>query len=110
MTKVSSNAGKHPYLRPDHGFLFDHLKIDKNGRKFDTNVEVRIKQRISTDYFDSNKVEIFYGDTVTYREVEYLVTYDTREYCWTMENILQPEKRKKLKETAHLTVLGKKRN
>lgn len=110
MTKVSSNAGKHPYLRPDHEFLFDHLKNEKKGIKFDVNNQHKFVNVISTEYFDKNNIELFGGDTVTYKNVDHVITYDSREFCWIIENVNEPQKREILKKTAHLSVLKKKHN
>jgi len=109
MTKVSSNAGKHPYLRPENDHLFDHLRIEKEGISL-SKVKPVFVDSVQTDYSDQKKRKLFYQDVVIFKGEEYRIDYDTREYCWIMEKLDDPKKRLNLKKTASSVVFKRKNN
>jgi hypothetical protein len=88
MTKVSTNAGKHPYLRNDGDFahLFDHIHLKKEGIKFDFKIKPKFNP-VDTDLKDKNGVNLFHMDIVQYKREEYLVGYDTRNFNWKITKI-----------------------
>lgn len=110
MTKVSSNAGKHPYLRSDNVSLFHDIKQQKKGLRFDPDNQPKARSRVSTEYFDQNNLEIFGGDTVIYKNEEYRIDYSSREFSWIMEKVNDPKRYEILRKTAHLTILKQNSN
>jgi hypothetical protein len=110
MTKVSSNAGKHPYLRTDLGDLFKHIRNKDKGIKIDFNVLPVFKNIVDTEYKDKNRKRINYKDVVNYKNEEYLVTYNSKEFYWIIENLHDKEKVVKLSEIAGSVVIKKKYN
>jgi len=110
MTRVSSNAGKHPYLRTDLGDLFEHIRKKEKGIKIDFNIQPLFKNAVDTEYKDKNKKVIGYKDVVSYKNEEYLVTYNSKEFYWIIENLHDQKKVLKLREIADSVVIKKKYN
>lgn len=110
MPKVSSNAGKHPYLRPENASFFVSNNIEKKGLPFKENLIVKFKVNIETDYCDKKKNVLSYLDIVTFKNEDYKITYDSKEYRWIMENLNDSKKVEILQEKAHLAILKKKYN
>jgi hypothetical protein len=108
MSKVSSNAGKHPYLRPENASLFDNLFPEKEGLPFAKGVKFIVN--VQTEYVDKKKNVLSYLDIVTYQKGDYEIGYDCKEFRWIMKNLTSPKRVEILKEKAHLTVLKKKHN
>lgn len=110
MSKVSTNAGKHPYLRPENASLFDNLFPEKEGLPFTKDMKVKFMIQVETEYKDKKKTMLSYRDIVTYQKEDYEIDYDSREYRWIMKNLADPKKVEILREKAHLAVLKKKYN
>jgi hypothetical protein len=109
MSKVSSNAGKHPYLRTDedeYRNLFNDPKFECSGGKRISEIkEPFFKVEIDTEYVDKNKKNIHFNDTVKFQNREYRIDYWNEK--WVMVNMEDHEDIDFLSETAHLTVLSK---
>lgn len=108
MTRVSTNAGKHPYLRSDLGDLFEHIRNYEKGIPIDFTVVPKFNVVAETEYYDKKNIKIFYNDVVTYKMEKYKITYDSREHFWIMENIVDSGKRLKLRDFADSVLLIKK--
>lgn len=111
MTKVSSNAGKHPYLRTDeeeYRNLFSHLKFGHGGVPISEIKNPFFKVKIETEYVDKNNEIIHFKDTVKFQNREYRIDYWNQK--WVMVNTEDIEDIDFLAETAHLTVLSKRYN
>jgi hypothetical protein len=104
MTKVSTNAGKHPYLRTDLGDLFEHMHKNNNTISL-KNINPKFHVEIDTEYSDKNKKQLFYGDIVVLENNRYKVDYDTRELSWVFVNQKNPKLLKKLNKFSKLAEL-----
>jgi hypothetical protein len=84
MGKVSTNAGKHPYLRPDfHDALFGKNKTDeKSGTALSQIIMGKFKNIVETGYVDANGEMLFFGDEVTLDGETYTMDYDSRFHAW----------------------------
>lgn len=108
MSKVSSNAGKHPYLRTDeeeYRNLFSHLKFDHGGIPISGIKEPIFKVEAETEYVDKNGQPICFRNILGFQKREYIV--DFRDQKWIMIDINDPKKVEILKEKAHLSVFLK---
>lgn len=108
MSKVSTNAGKHPYLRTDeeeYRNLFSHLKTESGGIPILKIKTPLFKVEAETEFFDKNNQSIWFGDSLKFQNDEYVVKFQNRK--WIMVNIKDSKKVEILKEKAHLTVLLK---
>jgi len=110
MTRVSSNAGKHPYLRTDLGDLFEHIRNKEKGTRIDFNIQPQFKNIVATEYKDKRGKGIDYKDIVTHKNEDYLVTYNSKEFYWIIENLHDNKKVLKLREIADSVVIKKKYN
>jgi hypothetical protein len=111
MSKVSSNAGKHPYLRTDeeeYRNLFSHLKFDYGGVHISKIKKPFFNVTAETEYIDKDGQQISFKDILKFRKREYVV--DFRDQKWIMIDIKDPKKVEILKEKALQTVLIKKHN
>ena len=111
MSKVSSNAGKHPYLRTDedeYKNLFSHLKFDHGGVLISVIKKPFFKIEVDTEYFDRDGEIIRYGDTLKFQKEEYIV--DFREEWWVLVNIKDSKNVEILGEKANQSVLTKRYN
>jgi hypothetical protein len=86
MTKVSSNAGKHPYLREDKQLeLFGDVKRTiQNPIKNNFNVKFNIIA--DTEYYDKNNNLIFFNDKILFEGEIYKVHYHSILHFWTIKN------------------------
>lgn len=108
MTKVSSNAGKHPYLRPENSHLFVHIE-KSNGKKLLPQEQVKFNNiSAETEFVDKKKKRLSYRDIVTLDKEDYEIGYNSREFYWNMVNLKDPKKTLRLSENAHLVVLKTK--
>jgi hypothetical protein len=110
MSKVSSNAGKHPYLRPENASLFDDLISEKEGLPFLPDDKVKFVHQVETEFVDKKKKTLFFRDVVTYNQEEYEVNYDSKNFCWIIRSLNDPKKVEKLREKADLTIFKKRHN
>jgi len=110
MNKVSSNAGKHPYLRPENDHLFDHIRIKEGGIPMNSTVKPVFVNAVQTEYTDKNGKKLFYRDVVMYKGEEYRIDYDSKEFCWVLENLSDPKNRLKLMIIADFVEVKKKSN
>lgn len=111
MSKVSSNAGKHPYLRTDeeeYKNLFSHLKFDHGGIPISEIKKPFFKIEVDTEYVDQENQIIRFGDTLKFQKREYIVDFTDQK--WIMIDIKDFKKVEILREKAHLTVLSKRYN
>lgn len=114
MTKVSSNAGKHSYLRPENSSFFDNLITKKHRQKRGLPLlpynDVKFVIMIKTDYVDKNNRELYYNDVVSFNHEDYVVDYDSRNYCWIIRSENNSKKIEILSKIASLTILKTKYN
>lgn len=111
MPKVSSNAGKHPYLRTnerEYENLFSHLKTESGGIPISEISNPSFKVDVETEYVDKNNQSIRFRDTLIFQKREYVV--DFRDEKWVMIDASNPKKMEILGKKAHLTVLSKRYN
>jgi hypothetical protein len=99
MTRVSTNAGKHSYLRSDKRDIFKRKKAE-NYIPIDFSIKPSFDCKFETDYSDKNGKTIFYKDVVTYKNEEYEVSYDSRNFHWSVVS-------KKTQETLKLKEIHK---
>lgn len=107
MSKVSSNAGKHPYLRSDCENLFNHLIIEKKGKLISSNLNPFFNVEIKTEFYDNKMQIISYRDIIQYKKEKYQINYDSQNFSWIAINV-DSNKIEKLNEIAQLSVLQKK--
>jgi len=111
MSKVSSNAGKHPYLRTDeeeYRNLFSHLKFDHGGIPISEIKKPFFNVTAETEYLDKNGQQICFRDTIEFKKREYVVYF--RDLKWIMIDTKDSKKVEILSEIANQTVLIKKYN
>lgn len=104
MTKVSSNAGKHFYLRSDHEYIFAHIKEHKPGIEL-IKVIPKFKTVIDTGYVDKKKAKLFFKDIIIYNKEEYHIDYNAKEFYWIACSFENPEKNLKLSKIAKKCLL-----
>lgn len=107
MTKVSTNAGKHPYLRVENGHLFANIG-SADGKPLAVQKKVKFNVVCDTNLTDKNKKKLFYRDIVIFDKEEYEIGYDSREFQWNMVNINDSKKVLNLAKNANLITLKKK--
>lgn len=111
MTKVSTNAGKHPYLRSD---FIPPVEIHYKGTgiEFDPKILPKFKSIIDTEYKDKKGRKLFFKDIVVYitEKEEYEIGYDGRVFCWILINQKNPKRTLKLKEFHNSILLFEKYN
>lgn len=82
MGKTSSNAGIHPYLKPD---FISPLKLPKKeGILFSSNIKF-MDIAVNTEYKDSKNRELYFKDEVEFEGNKYEITYDSRNFCWILK-------------------------
>jgi hypothetical protein len=112
MTKVSSNAGKHPYQRTDGDYAhqFDHIRNHERGIEFNHTIKPKFNSKVETEFKDKEGKRILFKDLLIFKKEEYVVGYNSKEFFWNIENTTDPKKMHKLSEIAHLTILQKRGN
>ena len=105
MTRVSSNAGKHSYLRPENDYLFNEIRDKEKGIPIDFSIKPKFNIKIDTEYKDKKKRKIFFKDIVVFKDEEYSIIYNPKEFYWIMEKCSDPQKQLKLKEYAKLVII-----
>jgi hypothetical protein len=102
MGKTSTNAGIHPYLKPD---FISPLKFpEKKGKPFAKTVKF-MDVLISTEYKDSKNHELYFKDEVEFEGKQYEITYDAQNFCWILK---REQKTVALKNVYKKVVLTKK--
>lgn len=102
MGKASTNAGIHPYLKPD--FISPIINTEKRGKPFNTK-SANVMNIVNTEYKDSNKKDLYFKDEVEFDGIKYIVDYDSRNFKWIL---VHDNKSLMLKEVHKKTVLVKK--
>lgn len=94
MTKVSTNAGKHPYLRTgdEYDHLFDHLWIKTGGIKMNHAIQPKFKTVIDTGKKDKRGKKLFFKDVVLYEKKEYQIDYNAKDFYWILRLNSDPTK------------------
>lgn len=110
MTKVSTNAGKHPYLRIDLDHLFDHMRIKEKGIKMDHTKQPQFNTVVETGISDKKDKKLFFKDIIIYNNEEYQVDYNAKDFHWMISNIIDPIKTYNLNKVANSVILHKKHN
>lgn len=109
MTRVSSNAGKHPYLRPDFVPPVE-INYEKTGIKFDPNIIPKFHIEIDSEYKDKKGKKLYFKDIVTFEKEQYTVGYDGQVFCWIISTVKNPKKTLKLKDYHKSVILFEKYN
>lgn len=108
MSKASSNAGKHNYLRSDREDLFKHIKFTEGGISLKGFNPIYKEQKIATEYVDKFGKKLHYRDVISYKDEDYRIDYNSKEFYWILVNLTDPKNTQILKKTAHLTVFRRK--
>lgn len=108
MSKASSNAGKHNYLRSDREDLFSHIKFSEGGIPLNSFKPIYKLQKINSEYVDKFGKQLFYRDIVSYKDEDYRIDYNSKEFYWILVNLNDSKKAQILKKTAHLSIFRRK--
>jgi hypothetical protein len=104
MTKVSTNAGKHPYRRSD--FVSPYKQnYDKPGLPL-VPTKAKFKTVIDTEYKDKKGKKIFFRDVIIYNKGEYKIDYDAKQFYWVACSLKKPEKALKLSQIAGQSIIS----
>lgn len=103
MGKTSSNAGIHPYLKPD--FKFTNIVETGSGLPLSTQTLKFVDSPINTEYKDKNKKDLYFKDEVQYENSNYQINYDSKNFKWA---IVRGKTMIALKEVHKQVVLIKK--
>lgn len=103
MGKTSTNAGIHPYLKPD---FVSPVKISESqGIPLPKETPKFMDAVINTEYKDSQKKDLYFKDEVEYEGQPFEIGYDPRNFRW----VIKSEKRTyALKEVSKKVILTKK--
>lgn len=107
MTKVSTNAGKHPYRRSDY---VPPVVIEKKMNGIPFSSIVKFKAIVPTDYKDKKGKMLFFKDVIKYEKEEYEIGYNGKEFYWEITGINNPKNTYRLSDVNKSVFLVKKYN
>lgn len=106
MARISTNAGKHPYMRSDSGHLFGNLEPEKAGIPFNADIKIRFVNVVDTEYRDERDKIIYFKNIVKYNGETYQVDYDGQNFWWIIRSEENPTKTHKLSAVAKSLTLN----
>ncbi len=82
MGKASTNAGIHPYLKPDFKSSIP-TEIENKGKPLSIKSQ-KILTIVNTEYKDCKKKDLYFKDEVELDGLKYIIDYDSKNFKWIL--------------------------